>query len=154
MVFLVVVTRNSTRLQNFIRCVNAKYVLHRLKVKALAKHLSGSFIRTGGRQATTEIRRRGAVAMQKVTRGRMGRHWSKTYRTALTKTFQDTQNNWKRTTRLAGKLAIRNELVKLNTHIFEEEAKSDKSKNTFSNNVKESAFGIIGCLKRNPLILK
>ena len=132
MVFLVVATRNSTRLQNFIRCVNAQYVLHRLKVKALATQLSGSFIRRGGRQATTEIRRRGAVALQKLMRGRMGRNWSKTYRTELTKTFQDIQHNWKRTTRLAGKLAIRNELVKLNTHIFEEEAKS------------------MGCLKRSP----
>ena len=150
MVLLVVATRTSTRLQNFIRCVNAQYVLHRLKVKALATQLSGSFIRMGGRQATTEIRRRGAVALQKVMRGRMGRLWSKTYRTELTKTFQDIQNNWKRTTRLAGKLAIRNALVKLNTHIFEEEPKSDTSKTTSSNNVKESAFGIMGCLKRSP----
>ena len=116
MKFFVIAKQKGTKLQNWMRCVNAKYKLFRLKVQALAKVISFRTIRTSGISVTIELRWRGAVAFQKIWRSYDDRIYSHEYRQTRIEEFNSTVIQWKKATKLAGEQAVDIKLDKLNNN--------------------------------------
>ena len=126
--WFVVEKRRSIQLQNWVRCMKAYRILLRLKVHAFAKHIAATIVITGGRLATREIKRRGAVAMQKICRSYAGKKYARRYRVWRKKEFQNRILQWQKSTKHAGRKAVRKKLNELNESVFDPSVKKKKSK--------------------------
>jgi hypothetical protein len=115
---LVSLTQRSVQLQNWVRGINAKLVLRRLKLNAVAQSFAKNIIYISGQRASKEFKRRGAVALQKIIRSYRDRVGARQLRLNIEKTFVNTNVNWKRYVRKQGKLGIRRILIELNKDLF------------------------------------
>ena len=125
-VFLVTATTNSLTLQCWVRCINAKIALRKLKIHQISQHIATRSVHSAGKLATVEFQRRGAVAVQKIFRSYSDRLYCKDYRQERLREFAQTNKKWKTAVRLAGILAIRKTLNKLNKNVFGLQHRSTK----------------------------
>ena len=118
MKFLVVATKRSTQIDNWVRCMNARVLLRKLKINALAKKITGNVICVGGMLVTTELKRRGAIAVQKIYRAYDGRLYAKEYREEVTKNFLKDDKGWVRSMLRSGQMGAWETLQIMNEKVL------------------------------------
>ena len=118
MKFLVIATKRSTQIDNWVRCMNARLLLRKLKINALAKKITDNVICVGGILVTTELKRRGAIAVQKIYRAYDGRFYAKEYREEVTKNFLKDDKGWVRSMLKSGQMGARETLHIMNENVL------------------------------------